>query len=130
MLDGRWVEADDVGAPMTWWIRTQGDCVWGNGQIEDVPPPGEFGARPDHVQSLSGRIGLDFVITGEILNLGALPPGQPGSLSPFSPLRMIIEFDDAGEITLHEDREPMVRGPRCPDPVGYCPDPLVLRPAG
>jgi hypothetical protein len=129
VLDGPWVEVDDVGAPMTWWIRTQGDCVWGNGQVEDVPPPGEFGGRPDLVQSLSGVLGSDFVITGEILNLGDLPLGQARSLVPYSPLRMFILFDDLGEITLHEDREPMVRGPRCPDPVVYCPDPLVLRPS-
>ncbi|RPH35570.1 MAG: hypothetical protein EHM90_03950 [Chloroflexi bacterium] len=126
-LDGAWMRVLEGGDPMTWWIRTQGGCVWGSGQIEDVPPQGEFGTRPDQVQSFSGVIGSDFVITGEILALGPVPAGAPGTATPFSPLRMLIEFGDDGEITLSEDREPMVPGPRCPDPLAYCPAPLVLR---
>ena len=128
-LDGPWVEVVEVGEPMTWWIRTQGDCVWGSGQIDDVPPREGFGARPDQVQSLNGAIGSDFVITGEILYLGPLPVGVPGTLTPYSPLRMLIEFGDTGEILLREDREAGVVGPRCPDPVSYCPTQLVLQPA-
>ncbi len=121
VLDGQWIEVDRVGEPMTWWIRTQGDCVWGDGQVEDVETR-PIGQRPDQVQGLSGVIGSDFVITGEILMLG--PGGLPAT--PYSPLRMLIEFGAAGEIFLREDREPMVLGPRCPDPGSYCPDPLVL----
>ena len=128
-LDGEWVEVVEAGEPMTWWIRTQGDCVWGNGQVEDVETQDPFFRQPGQVQSLSGVIGSDFMITGEILFLGPLPAALTRSLTPYSPLRMLIAFDDAGEITLREDREPMVRGPRCPDPVSYCPAPLVLRPA-
>jgi hypothetical protein len=128
VLDGRWLE-DAADARMTWWIRTQGDCVWGAGHIEDISPEGSFDARPDQVQSLAGHVGSAFVITGEIIWLAALPPGTTGTPSWYSPLRMLIEIDDAGEITLREDREPGVTGPRCPDPSGFCPAPLVLRPA-
>lgn len=63
-LDGTWTEVGTAGQLMTWWIRTQGNCVWGAGYLEDVPGEGTFEARPDHVQSLRGRIGSDFVITG------------------------------------------------------------------
>jgi hypothetical protein len=121
VLDGRWVEVDAEAEPMTWWIRTQGDCVWGSGQVEDVQP-GQVPV-PWLVQSLNGVIGSDFVITGEILLLGPMTfSPQP----PYSPLRMLIEVDDAGEVLLREDRDPGVPGPRCPDP-NFCPDPVVLQ---
>jgi hypothetical protein len=126
VLDGTWIE-DVENSPMTWWIRTLGDCVWGAGQIEEVPPEGTFEWGPDAVQSLAGRIGSDLVITGEILWLGPVPNGAPGNPARYSPLRMLIEFDDAGAVLLREDREPGVTGPRCPDPGGYCPAPLVLQ---
>lgn len=125
-LNGTWTEVGTAGQQMTWWIRTEGDCVWGAGSIEDVPPGGTFEARPDHVQSLRGRIGSDFVIAGEIVWLGEPPLGAPGTPPRYSPLRMLIEFGDAGEILLREDREPGVSGLRCPDPAGFCPAPLVL----
>lgn len=41
---------------------------------------------------------------------------------------MFVEFDEAGEILLREDREPGITGLRCrPDLGGYCPAPLVLQ---
>jgi hypothetical protein len=126
-LDGTWAEVGSGGELLTWWIRTQGNCVWGAGSIDNPSPAGTFEARPDHVQSLRGVLGSDFVITGEIVWLGALPLGAPGVLPPYSPLRMFVEFDDAGEIFLREDREPGVTGPHCPDPSGFCPAPLVLQ---
>jgi hypothetical protein len=113
---------------MTWWIQTAGDCVWGAGQVEDVPPPEAVSASVDDVQSLNGRIGSDFVITGDIIWLAPLPISSPGNPARYAALRMLIEFDDAGGIVLREDRQPGVEGPRCPDPGGYCPNPLVLRP--
>ena len=128
MLDGRWTEVGTEGRePTTWWIRTYGDCVWGAGQIENIRPEGEVGSRPDDVQTLSGRIGSDFVITGEILWLAPIPVNAPSSPGRHATLRMLIEFDDAGEIFLREDREPGVRGPHCPDPVSFCPPPLLLQ---
>ncbi len=128
LLDGAWTEVDTTGQPMTWWISTQGNCVWGAGQVDEVSPDRTIAALPDQVQSFSGHVGSDLVITGEILWLGPLPIAQPGSSSRYSPLRMIIDIDDAGQVLLREDREPGVSGPRCPAPGGYCPDPLVLKP--
>jgi hypothetical protein len=126
-LAGTWTEVDTTGQVMTWWIRTLGNCVWGAGYIEDAPPEGTFEARPDHVQSLAGVLESDFVITGEIVLLGALPTGAPGNPPRYSPLRIFVEFNEAGEILLREDREPGVSGLRCPDPGGYCPAPLLLQ---
>lgn len=126
MVDGVWLEDTD-NTPMTWWIRTAGDCVWGAGYIDEVGTDGQVVARPDQVQSLSGHTGVDFVITGEVIWLGPLPGNAPGNPARYSPLRMVIEFDETGNVTLREDREPGVFGPRCPDPSGFCPDPLVLR---
>jgi hypothetical protein len=127
-LNGVWTEIGTVGGnPMTWWIRTEGDCVWGAGSVEEVPPQGDA-VRPGDVQSLAGRMGSDFVITGEIISLGLLPFGAPRDPPRYATVEVEIVFDDAGNITLHENRDPGVTGPRCPDPAGYCPAPLVLQP--
>ena len=125
VLDGTWTEVGTAGELMTWRIRTQGNCVWGAGSIED-PPEGVF-EGPNDVQSLSGVLGSDRVIRGEIVFLGSLREGAYPT--PYSPLRMLVEFDDAGETVLREDRQPGVLGPRCPEPAGFCPAPLVLQPA-
>jgi hypothetical protein len=109
---------------MTWWIHTRGDCVWGAGQAEEVFTG--IATSPDRVQSLSGRIGSDFTVSGEVIWLGPTPPGSIGSPIRYAPLRMFIEFDDTGRILLREDREAGVRGPRCPDPASFCPAPLLL----
>jgi hypothetical protein len=125
-LDGGW---DEVPSPdrsnlMTWWIHTQGDCIWGAGQAEEVFTG--IATSPDRVQSLSGRIGSDFTISGDIIWLGPVPPGSVGSPIRYSPLRMFIQFDDDGRVLLREDREAGVRGSRCPDPASFCPAPLLL----
>jgi hypothetical protein len=126
-LDGTWTEVGTVGSPMTWWLRTEGSCVWGAGHVDDIAPEGSPDAHVGQVQSLSGVIGSDFVIDGEVILLGAARP-LCVCLTRYSPLRMLIEFDDAGEIRLREDREPGVTGPRCSDPVLNCLTPLVLQP--
>jgi hypothetical protein len=113
---------------MTWWIYTAGDCAWGAGAVEEPSREGPFGALPGDVQSFQGRIGSDFVITGEIQWLAPLRASAPLTPQRYSPLKMLIQFDDGGEVVLREDREPGVATPRCPDPpAGFCPEPLVLR---
>ena len=126
-LGGRWDErpSPDRGNLMTWWLHARGACVWGAGYVDEVFTD-SIAATPDQVQSLSGRIGSDFTINGEIIWLGPLPPQAPGSPIRDAPLRMFIEFGEEGEILLREDREAGVRGPHCPDPNVFCPDPLVL----
>ena len=91
VLDGTWAEAGTAAPLMTWYIRTEGDCVWGAGQIEDVPPAESLDVRPDHVQSLAGRMGSDFVITGEILNLAPCPCAGPRVL-PAPNVRRVRRF--------------------------------------
>jgi hypothetical protein len=120
-LEGTW-----EGQEMTWWIETAGNCVWGAGLIPSVLTAPNASTLPHMVQSLNGYLGSDFVITGEILNLAV--PVAPGS--PWAELRMLVSFDEAGEIILREDREPGVLGPRCPSPDLYCPAPLVLERVG
>lgn len=126
VLDGKWTEVGDPTSParMTWRLVTQGNCVWGAGQVGEVRPDPE--ARPPDYQSLVGLVGSDFTVTGDILWLGPVPPGLPWTVVPYSPLRMLIEFDDAGAIVLREDRERGVLGPRCPEPTLACPEPLLL----
>jgi hypothetical protein len=126
VLDGAWTEVGDPNSPsparMTWWLVTQGDCVWGAGDVDEVRRT----ETPPDTQSLVGRVGSDFTVTGDILWLGPVPSGLPFRVAPYSPLRMLIEFDDAGAILLREDREQGVAGPRCPEPTFVCPEPLLL----
>ena len=127
-LTGIWIQdADEGRQPSKWWIRAFGDCVWGSG-IYDAYTEDEFFARADSVQVLLGRMGSDFVIDGAIALVGPHP--DFGTSESFAEVRIIIDFDDDGQIMLREDRVPGVQGPRCPDAVGYCPLPLLLRPAG
>lgn len=121
VLDGVWSTTTST-PPMTWWLHTEGECVWGGGQTDEVPIEG-LSATPDRVQVLTGSIRSDFTIAGDIVWLGA--PGAPGSR--YAPLRMLIEFGDAGEVVLREDREAGVSGSRCPDPQSFCPAPIVLQ---
>ena len=123
-LTGVWIQDEEEGRqPARWWIRALGDCIWGTGTYdvytEDV--------HADSVQVLQGRVGNDFVIEGTIVLLG--PHLSFATPEYFSEVRLLIEFDQASEITLREDRIPGVEGPRCPDPFLYCPAPLLLRPS-
>jgi hypothetical protein len=127
-LNGIWIQDEEGGRqPAKWWIRTLGDCVWGSGLYDDYSED-EFLARAESVQVLQGRMGNDFVINSTIVLLGPHPAFAV--LQLLEEVRLLIEFDSAGEITLREDRTPGIQGPRCPDPVGYCPAPLVLRRSG
>jgi hypothetical protein len=118
-LEGTWIHAAP-GQEMTWWLRTEGNCVWGAGLIPRILTPGDDTA-PHDIQSLNGHLGGDFVISGEILYL----TGAEAPLRPYAPLRMLVEFDDGGGLVLREDRVAGVIGPRCPI-LEYCPAPLVL----
>jgi len=123
-LDGIWVQDASVGRPSTWWIRTQGDCAWGTGIVDDYL---DSGASANHfeVQTFNGTVKSDFTITGEIVALGPNPLGFSPPI--YSTIRLLIEFDE-GQTTLREDREPGVEGPRCPETTGFCPPPLLLHP--
>jgi hypothetical protein len=126
-LTGIWIQdANEGRQPSTWWIRALGDCVWGTG-IYDEYTDDEFLARAESVQVLRGRVGNDFGIDGTIVLLGPHPAFAV--LQYHADVRIEIDIDADGRITLREDRVPGIQGPRCPDPVGYCPAPLLLRPS-
>ena len=109
---------------MTWRIKTQGTCIWGVGIVESVPY--EEANDVGNVQTFRGHVGTDFVIDGEIVLMG---PDVNFFRPPiYSPVRLIIDFDANGQVSLLEDREPGVPGPRCIDPANACLRPLVLRP--
>jgi hypothetical protein len=125
VLDGEWVAEEHANnLPQTWWIRTLGDCLWGAGVVED---PSDS-PSPGRVQTLRGTIGDDFVVEGEIVQV-ATAEFLPFTVPVYSPLRMLIEFDENGAVVLHEDRESGAPGPRCSDTTFYCLPVLVLRPA-
>ncbi|HJT63464.1 MAG TPA: hypothetical protein VJ839_01690 [Candidatus Limnocylindria bacterium] len=120
-LDGTWFEDAEV-APMTWRIKTQGSCVWGVGIVESIPY--EEANDVANIQTLRGRIETDFVIDGEIVLMG---PDVNFFRPPiYSPARFLIEFDESGRVSLLEDRDPGVPGPRCIEPANACLRPLVL----
>lgn len=126
-LNGIWIQDDQEGRQAAkWWIRTLGDCIWGTG-IYDVYTEDPVSAQPFSVQGLQGRVGNDFVIDSTIVLLGPRPTmALPQTLAE---VRLLIEFDPAGQVTLREDRIPGVQGPRCPEPLAVCPQPLLLRPS-
>jgi len=126
-LTGIWIQDENEGrVPSKWWIRALGDCVWGTG-IYDTYSEDAFLSRSESVQVLQGRVGNDFVIEGTIVLLGPHPAFAV--LQYRADVRIQIDIDAEGRITLREDRLPGIQGPRCPDPVGYCPAPLLLRPS-
>lgn len=129
VLDGTWIE--DVSAeqaPMTWWIRTAGDCVWGAGTTDEVPV-----GSPFRVQAFRGRLGSGFAIVGEIASVGPVEAISE-NLPFYAAVRMEVAFDERG-ILIREVRDHGDPGPRCipgtggQGTAGLCPSLLVLRPA-
>jgi hypothetical protein len=109
-LDGIWTDAAaNVPVPMSWYVRTQGDCFWASGSVED--PESDFSGYTADVQIITGRIGSDFTIEGENVRLG--PPASFLNETIYAPMRLLIEFSDGGEVVLREDRVLGVEGPRC-----------------
>jgi hypothetical protein len=122
-LDGIWTDAAaDVPVPMTWYVRTQGDCFWASGSVED--PGSEFSGYTADVQLITGLIGSDSAIEGENVRLG--PPASFLNETIYSPMRLFIEFEDDGEVVLREDRVLGLEGPRCLGTTSCLPV-LVLR---
>jgi hypothetical protein len=126
-LNGIWIQDDEESRQAAkWWIRTEGDCIWGTGIFDDYTEDPLF-ALSFSVQGMQGRVGNDFVINSTIVLLGPHPTfARPQYVAE---VQLLIEFDAADQITLREDRIPGVQGPRCPDPLVLCPAPLVLRPS-
>jgi len=65
-----------------------------------------------------------FVINADVTEVA---PMDPAEIWPFMvSVRFVIDFDDAGQIVIREDRAAGVEGPRCPDPAFHCLPPSVL----
>ena len=127
-LNGIWIQDDNEGRfPSKWWIQTLGDCIWGTGIFDDYNED-PLVSHPMAVQGLQGRVGNDFVIDSTIVLLGPRP--TMALVQTLAEVRLLIEFDPAGQVTLREDRIPGVQGPRCPEPLAVCPQPLLLRRSG
>ena len=128
-LSGEWGGGEWFQTPGTnerTFFLQRGACVWAS--IMDD----EFRADPQPQASqlaiFYGRLGSDFSIDGTLVVMmrwsdtftyGNQPPGP-------MPFRLKVEFDADGSPVLREDRVPGVQGPRCPNPVMWCPDPTVL----
>jgi hypothetical protein len=125
-LDGIWVQdAEGNSHAMKWWLWSFGDCLWGAGRNENYSEDVAMGATADQVQAFRGTIRDDFSIEAEMVLLG--PHQGVQTLIREAEVRILISIDENGGITLLEDREPGVTGPRCPSS-NYCPAPLLLRP--
>ena len=129
-LSGAWIDEsreDADAGQMTWWILTQGDCFYGTGKVDDVREEGQFKGPAVTVQMFTGTIQSDFTIEGSILHVG--PRSDFAANAPsYAPVRLLIDFPDAGGLELREDR---VAGEidqvRCPDPL-FCVPPMRLVP--
>jgi hypothetical protein len=122
-LDGIWIQEGEGDArPMTWWVESFGDCFWATGFADDH----DASFQADAVQTIRGTIRDDFTIDGTaVLMAPHVAFYQPQKAAM---LTFLVEIDDAGGISLREDRQPGVQGPRCYDPSLYCVAPLLLRP--
>jgi hypothetical protein len=92
--------------------------------VESIPY--EEANDSGNIQTFRGQIGNDFVIDGEMVLMGP----DVNFLRPpiYAPVRFLIDFDGGGQVSLLEDRELGVPGPRCVEPTTACLRPLVLRP--
>jgi hypothetical protein len=127
-LDGTWVDVSrtDTGQ-LTWWIRTQGNCLFGVATVAEVPQEG-MSMNPGTVIHYTGTIQPDFTIEGPMRHLGPERPQAP-SLRIDEDVRFLIVFTDEGGIELREDREPGVvtGGLRCVEQ-SFCFPPIILVP--
>ncbi|MGH2488984.1 MAG: hypothetical protein ACRDFR_05150, partial [Candidatus Limnocylindria bacterium] len=125
-LTGEWGGGEWFATPGTGertFILQIGDCVWASitdDQFRDDPQP-----NASMLAQFSGRLAPDFSISGDLVALLRwVDPFTYGELEPLVPVRLLVEFDSDGRVVLTEDREPGVEGPRCPNPVMWCPAPL------
>jgi hypothetical protein len=136
-LTGTWAaQPPDVGfflgpTEMT-WIRQEGSCLWAaimDAEFRADPGfTGRFDDRGGNLGTYQGAIGNDFVVDGELILVRL---GNPVTPSVVAPVRLIIGFGPDGQISLTEDRDPAILGPRCyriADGTSDCPDPVILYP--
>lgn len=129
-LNGEWGGGTWFSIPPSTGERTFilqiGECVWisiTDDQFRDDPTPNR-----SLLGQMFGRISSDFRVTGDLVTIFRwVDPFTYGEQPRLAPVRLVIDFEDgSGRMLLREDREPGVQGPRCPNPVMWCPDPTEL----
>lgn len=127
-LNGEWGGGEWFPSPGTGertFMLQRGACVWAS--IMDS----EFRANPQPEASqlalFYGILGSDLIVDGTMVVIMRWnDPFTYGNQAPGPfPIRLRLDFGDDG-VQLVEDREPGVEGPRCPNPVMWCPAPTVL----
>ena len=118
-----WFSGRSVGERT--FILQLGDCVWIT--ITDE----RFHTQPVQGESvlgvLLGTLATDSSISGDLVTvLRDAPVGGFSDQQTFAAVRLLVEFDEDGQITIREDREPGVSGPRCTQPPSACPNPVEL----
>jgi hypothetical protein len=119
-----WFSGRSVGERT--FILQLGDCVWvtvTDERFHAQPVPGEA-----ILGVLLGTLATDFSISGDLVTL--LRDAQVGGFSDqqtYAAVHLLVEFDEDGQITIREDREPGVNGPRCTHPPSACPNPVELQ---
>jgi hypothetical protein len=119
-----WFSGRSVGERT--FVLQQGDCVWITVTDE------RFHAQPVEGEAilgvLLGTLATDFSVSGELVTLlRDAPVGGFSDQQTFAAVHLLVEFDEDGQITIRENREPGVSGPRCTHPPSACPNPVELQ---
>ena len=123
-LSGAWEEhISDDQPPRMWWIRQIGTCVWAATMSPDFP---ESDVDGYDLQVLRGVVDSSFVIRAEITEVAPMHQPEITIWPVAASVRFMIDFDEAGEVVIREDRAAGVEGNRCPDPAFHCLPPSVL----
>jgi len=101
-------------------LNEVGGCVYGS--VTGLDGNGE-----EAVTNLSGRVRPEFTIELEvvIIRAAAFAFGEGYGFAEYSPMVMLIEWDDDGRLRLREDRDPGSRADRCVQPTIGCPSPVI-----
>jgi hypothetical protein len=123
-LTGTWEQrvSDDEPARM-WWVRQSGTCVWAVTMSPEFP---ETPIQGYDLQALRGDVDSSFVIRAEMAEVAHMDEFELAAWPTWTTVSLLIEFDDAGQAVLREDRVAGVEGPLCPDRVLHCLAPIVL----
>lgn len=106
-----------------WWIRQIGTCVWAATMSPDFPASSVDGYD---LQVLRGVVDSSFAIHGEITEVAPMRQPEVTIWPMTASVRFLIDFDEAGQVVIREDRAAGVEAPRCPDPAFHCLPPSVL----
>jgi hypothetical protein len=108
------------------FILQLGDCVWitvTDERFHTQPVEGEA-----ILGVLLGTIATDFSISGDLVTLlRDRPVGGFSDQQIFAAVRLRVVFAEDGQVSIRENRDPGVSGPRCTHPPSACPNPVELQ---